>query len=480
MTVRIDWLLLINAMLGNFLAGVSSRIFMISLPSVANGLGTDILGISWALISFQLASISLSIVFGRLGDLYGRDQIYGLGFVIMTVSSFLCGIAQNVLQLIVFRFFQGVGGAMTQSCGRVLAMEAMPERSGGKAQGLMTMAFHSGFFVGPSLGGVIIDYFNWRGIFFFLVPIAMGGATLTYQRLKRSGPPALAGRPSVDYRGAALFIALMVMLTLLLDRRTAGAAGMAQKGVLMLAFAGALWGFLLHENRTPSPMMNLSLFRIPMFTCSIVSLVTISISHGLVSFLMPFYLQEVLRLSPSFIGIIYLAPPIFTITLATLSGHITDRVGPRIPATIGVIFSIAACGVGAVLRTDSPWILPTAVLGLTGMGTSFFNSPNHAAIIGSVPPGDRGFATGMTHTMFGLGHMLGISLGGVLLSLTFQYYSGIPGAIPTPENPPAFVSSMNTSYLAALSLGLVALFFSLMRGGATIGAARLGAHSVSR
>ena len=153
-----DWLLLINAMLGNFVAGLSTRIFMISLPTLAAGLGSDILGIAWALISYQLAGVSLSVVFGRLGDIYGRQKIYALGFVTVTASSFLCGVSQNVLQLIVFRFLHGVGAAMNQSAGRALAMDAVPEGRAGKAQGFMTMAFHSGFFLGPPLGGFLIDY----------------------------------------------------------------------------------------------------------------------------------------------------------------------------------------------------------------------------------------------------------------------------------------------------------------------------------
>jgi len=473
MAARINWLLLINAVLGQFLAGLSARVFMISLPSVANGLGSDILGIAWALISFQLAGISLSIVFGRLGDIYGRRSIYGLGFILLTVGSFLCGISQNVLQLIVFRFLQGVGGAMTQSCGRALAMDAMPEGSEGKAQGIMTTAFHSGFFVGPPLGGLIIDYIHWRGVFFLVVPFGLVGIFLSTMRSKgRSEPAPVAPRPSVDYVGAAFLIALTVMLTLLLDRKAAEVVGVGRRGFLTLAFAGILCGFLAHENKAPSPVMNLSLFKIRMFTYSIISLLTLSITRGLVGFLMPFYLQEVLHIPPSLMGIMFLAPPIFTVSLATAAGQVTDRIGPRIPATLGVVASLAAVLIGANLRVDSHWILPTVMLGLTGIGTAFFNSANQAAIVGSVPRGHRGFATGMVHTAFDLGHMLGVSVGGLLLTLAFQYYSGIPEAAPDPQNPFAFVSSMNASYGAAIGLSLVALFTSLMRGSGKIQVAR--------
>jgi multidrug resistance protein len=469
---RTDWLLLINAMLGNFVAGLSTRIFMISLPTLAVGLGADILGIAWALISYQLAGVSLSIVFGRLGDIYGRQKMYALGFAIVTASSFLCGVSQNLLQLIVFRFLHGLGAAMSQSASRALAMDAVPEGRVGKAQAYMTMAFHSGFFLGPPLGGLIIDYVDWRAIFFLIACFGVVGTALSIARLKKkSAPAAPPRRAAVDYGGATLLIVLTFVLTLLLDKKAAELIGIARKDVLLLAFGAALWGFLAHEGKSPSPVMQLALFKIRMFAASVASLLTLSITRGLVGFLLPFYLQGVLHLSPSFMGLIFLAPPIFTVSLSAVGGHMADKIGPRAPATIGVLASLAAVLIGAALRVDSHWMLPTAMLALTGLGTAFFNSANQAAILGSVPKEHRGLANGMVHTAFELGHMLGVSLGGLLLALAFEYFSGTPGATPSAENAPAFVQSMNTSYVAAAVITLVALSTSLMRGSGKIQAA---------
>ena len=467
-----DWLLLINAMLGNFVAGLSTRIFMIALPTLAAGLGSDILGIAWALISYQLAGVSLSIVFGRLGDIYGRQRIYALGFAIVTASSFLCGMSQNVLQLIVFRFLQGLGAAMSQSASRALAMDAVPEGRVGKAQAFMTMAFHTGFFLGPPLGGFIIDYVHWRAVFFLIFGFGVVGTALSAARLKKKPEAARPRRAAVDYTGAALLIALTFVLTLLLDKKAAEVIGIARKDVLLLAFGAALWGFLAHERKSPSPIMQLALFKIRMFACSVASLLTLSITRGLVGFLLPFYLQGVLHLSPSYMGLIFLAPPIFTVSLSAVGGHMADKIGPRAPATIGVLASLAAVVIGAALRVDSHWLLPTAMLALTGLGTAFFNSANQAAILGSVPKEHRGLANGMVHTAFELGHMLGVSLGGLLLALAFEYFSGAPGASPSAENPEAFVQSMNTSYMAAVLITLVALSTSLMRGSGKIQAAQ--------
>jgi EmrB/QacA subfamily drug resistance transporter len=472
-TERIQWLFLANALLGQFLAGLAARSFTISLPSVAAGLGTDILGISWALISFQLASISLSLVFGRVGDLYGRSKLYALGFLTLATSSFLCGIAQNVIQLIAFRFLQGIGGAMIQSSARALAMDAVPPGREGQAQGYMTVAFHTGFFIGPPLGGFLIESIGWRAVFFFLVPIGVTGIILSTVGAKRGlGKKPGKKHSSVDYVGAAMLIILTAALILLVDRKSAQLVGIGHPAPLGVVFAGVLLSFLAYERKLESPILNLALFKIRMFTCSIVSLLTLSLTRGLVAFILPFYLQDILGLSPSFMGLLFLVQPIFTLSLAPVSGQITDRIGPKVPATIGVLSSLASVLVGFFFRPDSHWAIPALMLAFSGAGTALFNSANQAAVIGSVPQNHRGFATGMVHTAFELGHMLGVSLGGVLLTAAYHYYSGIPDATPGPENPQAFVSSMNVSYVSAAACCMVALVTSLMRGSGKIRAAK--------
>jgi EmrB/QacA subfamily drug resistance transporter len=466
---RTDWLLLANAIIGQFLSGFASRIFAVSLPTIAADLHADIVGIAWAIIAYQLAGISLSVVFGRLGDIHGRHAIYGAGFAVMSVSAVLCGLAPNVALLILFRLVQGIGAAMIASVARVLAMEAMPEGFEGKANGFMTMSFHSGLLLGPPTGGLVIDLVSWRWIFFLLAPIGLAGVVLTALRV-RDRRVARAERPvSVDYTGAALLVVITVALTVMLDRRTVAAAGVGGAGVFACALVLGIAGFVAHERRVAHPVVNLALFRIRMFTFSVLSLLLIATSTSVLAFLLPFYIQDVLRFSPSFMGLIFLAAPVFTITFAAVSGHLTDRIGPRIPATIGVAMTMAAFLVGARLGVQSSWALPAALMALTGLGAGFFNTPNQTAIIASVPREYRGFATGMVQTMFGVGSLLGISLASVLLTVMFRVYSGLPNATPETGNPVAFVASINVICLCCAVLMLVALIASFMRGGRRIG-----------
>jgi EmrB/QacA subfamily drug resistance transporter len=471
-TARTDRLQLANAIMGQFLTGVATRIFIVALPTLAVALDTDILAISWALIVYQLAGISLSVVFGRLGDIHGRHAIYGTGFAIMTVSFVLCGLAPSAFWLIVFRLIQGLGAAMIASATRVLAMEAVPEGAEGRANSYMTMGFHSGLLVGPPLGGFVIDLFDWRWIFFLMVPMGVAGVVLTVLRARGRRRAMPAGRaPSIDYLGAGLLIVLTVLLTLLLDRRSVEALGPERAGAAALVFGATVIGFLAHERRAASPVVNLALFKIRMFTFSVLSLLLIATTISVMSFLMPFYIQDVLHFSASFMGLIFLAAPVFTIALAAVSGRLTDRIGPRVPASIGVLATMSAFAIGLFLRVDSHWIMPTLMMALLGVGSGFFNTPNQTAIIGSVPREYRGFATGMVQTIFGIAALLGISLGGVLLTLAFRYYSGVADATPSAAEPRAFVASMNIAYFACLALMAFALFASFLRGGTKIEAA---------
>jgi EmrB/QacA subfamily drug resistance transporter len=468
MTKQIDVLLLANAVTGQFFTGIATRVFIVSMPTIAAALDADILAVAWALIAYQLAGISLSVIFGRLGDMHGRHLIYGAGFVIMTVSTFLCGVAPSVGWLIAFRLVQGIGSAMLSSATRVLAMEAMPEGAEGRANGFMTMSFHGGLLLGPPLGGFVIDLLSWRWIFFLLVPVGVVGIVLTAMGARRRPSRAPARGAAVDYVGSALLVVLTVVLTLLVDRRSAEAMGLGHTGAMTLALLLTLGAFVAHERRAASPVVNLALFRIRMFAFSALSLLAFAITSSVLTFLLPFYLQDVLHHSASFMGLLFLGAPVLTIALAPVAGQLTDRIGPRVPASIGLAVIMTGFAIGARFGVDSHWILPALVLAATGIGQGFFNTPNQAAIIGSVPREYRGFATGLVQMMFGLGSLLGISLGGLLLTVLFRHYSGLPDATPTAEAPAPFVAAINTTFGVCLGLMTVGLLVSFLRGGRRI------------
>ena len=176
---------------------------------------------------------------------------------------------------------------------------------------------------------------------------------------------------------------------------------------------------------------------------------------------MPFYLQDVLYLSPSLMGVLFLIPSVFNLVLAPVSGQISDRIGPRLPLVTGVTFSLAALLIGTRFGPHSHWLLPAALLGFSGIATAFFNAPVQATMVTSLPKNQWGIGTGIIHSIFGLGHLLGISLTGVVLTLAFRHYSGLAGVEPGPNHPVAFVSSINAAFMVAMGISLISLFASL-------------------
>ena len=157
------------------------------------------------------------------------------------------------------------------------------------------------------------------------------------------------------------------MLTVLLDERAARLVGDGRKTMMALVFAVTLAGFVAHETRATDPVVN---FCRSGFGCSRSASwpLLVATATSMATFVMPFYLQDVLRLSPSFMGLVFLSAPIFTIACANVSGLLTDRIGPRVPASIGVLVTLAAFAVGLVLKADSSWHWPAVLLGLTGLG----------------------------------------------------------------------------------------------------------------
>jgi EmrB/QacA subfamily drug resistance transporter len=461
---HVNYLLLATALLGTFFSGTATRIVSISMPTVAQSLGTDLLGISWALLSYQLSNIGLSVVFGRISDLWGREKMFALGFFVFALSSLLCGVSQSVLQLIIARFVQGVGGAMLQSSSRALAAESVSEDLAGRAQGFMTTAHHVGFVLGPGIGGVMIDYFTWRWSFFLLVPVGLIGTTLAAMNWRRAGTQRREQTAPIDYLGAALLFAVTSLLVFIFDRRTQEILGGSAKLFLSAAFLVSLAVFLIHESRTKSPFVNLQLFRIRRFSLSVVSLLIVAMCYSLIGFLLPFYLQDILQLSPTRVGFLFMAPSILTVAFAPLSGYLSDRLGPRMPATLGVSFMIGSLAIGGFLRVDSHWWLPTMLIIVGAATNGIFNPANSTAMISMMPKEYRGFASAMNHVTFGFGNVFGVALGGLCMSLAFEHYTGVNSASLTTANPTAFVAALNTTFLTAIALTALALCTSAARG----------------
>jgi EmrB/QacA subfamily drug resistance transporter len=463
---RAATLILLNVCVGQFIVGLDQRALLVALPTLTHIFNTSLTTIQWVLLGYDLTLIGLVITVGRLGDLFGRRRIYAGGFLVFVISSALCGFAQSAVQIILFRALQAVGGAMISANGRAVASIAVPANQRGKAMGFASMAFHIGFLTGPTLGGFLIDTIGWRWIFFINLPVGIWGASLAWKLLEESKEEN--EKISVDLPGAML---LMLTNSLFIY-------GMNQlphvgwrdpsvvKTIALAAVAFAL--FVWVELKTRMPILSFSLFKNRLFTASMFSLFFITSTQSAISFLMPFYLQNILHYSPSQMGWIIIASSVVIVMVAPIAGWLSDRFGSRLLCTIGSAiivvgqFFIASWGLHASIPSI---ILPLA---LSGLGWAFFNSPNQSAILGSVPRDKVGTASGMNTTAARTGGAMGVALSATLFTYGLAA-SGLTGAqIESPEtwgaSPAIFMSSFNHTIHIVNFFTLLAVFFSAVRG----------------
>jgi EmrB/QacA subfamily drug resistance transporter len=459
-------LILLNVCVGQFIVGLDQRALLVALPTLTHTFNSSLTTVQWVLLIYDLLLIGTVITVGRLGDLFGRRRFYASGFLIFVFSSALCGAAQSAWQIILFRGLQAIGGAMISANGRAVASIAFPGNQRGKAMGFASMAFHVGFLTGPTLGGILIDTVGWRWIFYLNLPVGIWGAYLAWKLLEESREET--EKISVDFPGALLLMITYSLFIYAMNQLPhVGWWDPAVTITLVLSsVAGALFVFV--ELRSPMPILSFSLFRNRLFSASMLSLFFITSTQSAISFLMPFYLQNILHFSPTHMGFIIIANSIVIVLIAPVAGWLSDRMGSRLLCTVGAAIIVVGQFFIASLSIDSSVPRIIFPLLLIGLGWAIFNSPNQSAILGSVPRDKLGTASGMNTTTARTGGAMGVALSATLFTYGLAAAGLSRAQIEAPESwgaaPEIFVKSFNHTVHIVNVFTLLAVLFSAVRG----------------
>jgi EmrB/QacA subfamily drug resistance transporter len=384
--------------------------------------------------------------------MHGRRKVFLYGIAAYTIFSALCGLAIFPAMLILFRFLQGLSGAMIFGTGVAILTSVFPPGERGRVLGLNTAAVYVGLSAGPFVGGLLTQQLGWRSVFFSVVPL--GAIVIAFVWFKLKGEWAEARGERFDWPGAVVFglalAALMYGFTLL--PALPGA-------LLLLASAAGIAAFVWWEMRAPSPLLDVKLFaqnRVFVFS-NLAALINYSATSA-VGFLLSLYLQYVQGFNPQQAGAILIAQPIVQATFSPLSGRLSDTTEPRIVASLGMGLTTVGLFLLIFLGQDTALWLILLNLVLLGFGFALFSSPNTNAIMGSVEKRFYGVSSAMVGTMRLIGQMLSMGIATLLLSL----YVGRTQI--TAENSALFMQSIQVTFAIFVGLCFLGILASLARG----------------
>ncbi|MFD4880088.1 MFS transporter [Streptomyces sp. NPDC058420] len=416
------WILL-TTVLGSSMAMVDSTVVNVALPRIGRDLDADLAALQWTVNAYMLTLAGLILLGGSLGDRYGRRKIFVLGVVWFAAASLLCGLAPNVGVLVAARALQGIGGALLTPGSLALIQASFHPDDRAKAVGLWSGFGGIGAAVGPFLGGWLVDGPGWRWVFLINVPMALICAPIAVRHVPESADGRKHGR--FDVLGAALGAVALALVTYALIEAGDGSLVV----VVLTAVAGVAAGvaFVYVEKRSPDPMMPPDIFGSRQFTA--VNLVTLCVyaAFGGFFFLTALQLQVVAGYSALQAGTALLPTTVLMLLFSARSGELAQRIGPRIPLTVGPLLCAAAMLMMLRVGQDASYladVVPALLVMGTGMVTLV--APLTATVLASVDTARAGLASGINNAAARAAGLIAIAALPLLAGMGPEAYRSAP------------------------------------------------------
>src|SRR4051794_39795249 len=447
------------------LATINSGTLIIALPDLERALGTSILQLVWVILAYMIASTVLVLTAGRLSDMFGRKRAYVGGFLLFGIASLGAGFASGGTVLILWRVLQGVGGAFLFANAGAVVTDAFPREQLGLAMGTNTMVAAVGLVIGPVLGGVLVAI-SWHWVFWFNVPFALLGSLWAAGILRELAlPDRVRG---FDIPGVVTFVVGLTGFVYGLSR--AGLSGWDDPLTLAGLAVGIvlLPAFVLIERHHRAPMLDLSIFSNRLFSAATAAAFINGLSRFALMFVFVFYFQGAQGDDPITAGIKLAPLAIGMLISSPLAGIWADRRGSRILSMLGMLVSAAALAAMTTLQPGSPYWQSSLWLLIVGIGSGMFNSPNTAAMMGTVPAKRRGIAAGTrtmvqnTGAVISIAFVLAIITASIPKDVLFSIFSGLSSGLSDARLEP-FIANMHTALWVLAATSVLGAVVCLLR-----------------
>lgn len=454
------WTILIIVVISTFMSTLDGSIVNVALPKMARALHVETSSIQLVPLSYLIVITGTVLIFGRLGDIYGKTKLFKFGLGLFTLGSLLCGLTSSFPFLIAARVIQAAGAAGTMANSQGIIAEAFPVTERGRALGLSGTAVALGSLVGPGLGGIIVGVGKWEYIFLINVPIGIA-AFYAASKLLSKGHKTAKGK--LDGAGAVLIMLTIVPLFMSVSE---GLNFGYTSPLILLGFLVSVISFLIFiplERRNENPLIQLQIFENKLFSLSVFCGFITFIALFCNNIILPFYLQDVMSYAPQHAGLIMMTYPLILMVAAPVSGHLSDKVGSEILTFIGLVLTSLGLFFMSTLNEHST--LPTMLIFIAAMsvGNGLFQSPNNALIMSTVTRDKLGVAGSINALVRNMGMVCGISLATTLLYSMMSLKLGYHVSDYVTGNSSAFIFGMRIVYITAAAICFVGALLTLFR-----------------
>jgi EmrB/QacA subfamily drug resistance transporter len=456
--------------LSMLLSSLGTSIANVGLPVLAQAFNASFQEVQWVVLAYLLASTTLIVSVGRVGDLIGRRRLLLAGILLFTGASVLCGIAPTLALLIAARAAQGLGSAVMMALTMALVGETVPRPQIGRTMGLLGTMSAIGTALGPSLGGVLMDGLGWQAIFLVNVPLGLLTFLLSCRHLPADRHVPNTDRAGLDHVGTLLLALTLAAYALAMTIGKRGSFGPLNMALLLAAGCGAGL-FVRAEARATSPLIRLAMFRDAGLRASLVMSALVSTVMMATLVVGPFYLARGLGLEAALVGLVLSVGPLVAALTGVQAGRIVDRFGAPRTTIVGLVGMAAGCFVLSMMPAAlgiPGYMVPVAVIAI---GYVLFQIANNTAVMADVVPDQRGVISGLLHLSRNLGLITGASVMGAVFALAA---ATVDIATARPE---AVATGMRVAFVVATLLVVAAL--AIAAGSRVLATRRLLSGGVS-